>query len=535
VADVFLSYARPNSTVVARAAQVLCANGYSVWYDCELPAHRPYSDIIEQELARSRCVLVLWSRDAVQSQWVRSEANRARELGKLVQGRLDHVLLPMPFDQIQCADLRRWRRSAPPQGWSQVISSIEALVKSSDPAAVKPHLGSPKYRRREVLVGATAAGIVGTAGGWWLLERERRSRRIPAAAVPLLQQARIAEWQITHEGQNQAIGLYQRVVSDNPRYADGWGYLALAYAWTAHYRSSVEAASLRSRAQSAAEQALSLDDTNSIARAGRAMAQPLVGHWKPVNGALRHAVTSRPELDDLAFHLAMFLLFTGRAKEALKYMNLVLPRGPTPAVYFYQSLMLWSAGQADALDDRLAEASRLYPTHFALWFTRFYTFMLDGRPEKSLALAADTTNWPTGIDPDEVQSVARVAQALQSRAPAAVRAVVDEWMSKAHQGAGYAENAAQFMAALGHSDEAFEVLRAYFFSEGFDCGEVRFSRVQGTFTPHNDRLTHFLFFPSLGPLRSDQRFVRVMRDLQFAKYWSETRAYPDYLRTRRAN
>lgn len=95
VADVFLSYARPDAAAAARMARELGKSGRTVWYDSELPAHRAYADVIERELEAAAAVVVLWSRAAVDSQWVRSEANRARELGKLVQARLDGTRLPM--------------------------------------------------------------------------------------------------------------------------------------------------------------------------------------------------------------------------------------------------------------------------------------------------------------------------------------------------------------------------------------------------------------------------------------------------------
>ena len=109
MADVFLSYARPSLNDAMRIADCLRSSGYSVWYDESLPAHRAYSDVIAEQLDAASAVLVLWSGEAAASQWVRSEANRARETGRLVQLRLDEARLPMPFDQIQCADLRRWR------------------------------------------------------------------------------------------------------------------------------------------------------------------------------------------------------------------------------------------------------------------------------------------------------------------------------------------------------------------------------------------------------------------------------------------
>ena len=104
-----------------------------------------------------------------------------------------------------------------------------------------------------------------------------------------------------------------------------------------------------------------------------------------------------------------------------------------------------------------------------------------------------------------------------------------EWSERARHGAGYAENAAQFMATLGRFDEAFAMLRAYYFSEGFDCGEVRFERATGSFTPRNDRQTAFIFNPAFESMRSDPRFTKLTTDLRFTEYWRKAGHAPDYL------
>ena len=45
---------------------------------------------------QAKAVVVVWSSEAVKSQWVRSEADRARLGGKIVQLRLDPTRLPNP-------------------------------------------------------------------------------------------------------------------------------------------------------------------------------------------------------------------------------------------------------------------------------------------------------------------------------------------------------------------------------------------------------------------------------------------------------
>ena len=122
---------------------------------------------------------------------------------------------------------------------------------------------------------------------------------------------------------------------------------------------------------------------------------------------------------------------------------------------------------------------------------------------------------------------------MVSRAPGAIDAVIREQLDRAHHAAGAAENAAQFACALARVDDSFRILDAYYFAEGFDPGEVRFTSAQGTFTPFNDRLTAFLFNPALAALRGDARFAQLTERLGLADYWRQARTPPDYLADRR--
>ena len=128
MADVFVSYARPNEPQAERVADALRADGHQVWRDCDLPAHRAYADVIEERLKAAQAVVVLWSSEAARSQWVRAEADSARSRLTLVQVSLDGSLPPMPFNQIHCADLKGWdgQRTAP--GWSKLIASVTELA-----------------------------------------------------------------------------------------------------------------------------------------------------------------------------------------------------------------------------------------------------------------------------------------------------------------------------------------------------------------------------------------------------------------------
>ncbi|HEX3423488.1 MAG TPA: TIR domain-containing protein [Sphingomicrobium sp.] len=128
MSEVFVSYARSTERQAHRIADALRALGYDVWRDDQLPAHRSYGEVIEERLKAAKAVVVVWSLEAIGSQWVRAEADRAREAGTLVQLTVDGSLPPIPFNQIQCADLRGWDGESDAPGWQKIEASIAALT-----------------------------------------------------------------------------------------------------------------------------------------------------------------------------------------------------------------------------------------------------------------------------------------------------------------------------------------------------------------------------------------------------------------------
>lgn len=147
MSHVFISYARPDEAVAARIADGLREGGFEVWRDDELPAHRAYAEVIEERINGAQAVVVLWSAEAAKSHWVRAEADTARSALTLIQASLDGTLPPLPFNQIQCADLKGWdgQQSAP--GWRKLLASVTQLAgsrPSPDP--------TPRTCEREVSV-----------------------------------------------------------------------------------------------------------------------------------------------------------------------------------------------------------------------------------------------------------------------------------------------------------------------------------------------------------------------------------------------
>ena len=136
--SLFISYARSDEVQAEHVAAALRAEGYDVWRDNQLPAHRAYSEVIEERLNRARAVVVLWSIDAAKSQWVRAEADSARNRNLLVQASLDGIVPPLPFNQIQCADLNSVGEPKDSPGWAKLLDSVQELLGNADAPRAPP-------------------------------------------------------------------------------------------------------------------------------------------------------------------------------------------------------------------------------------------------------------------------------------------------------------------------------------------------------------------------------------------------------------
>jgi formylglycine-generating enzyme required for sulfatase activity len=109
MSDIFISYASEDRPRARTIAQALEAEGWSVWWDRNIPAGKRFTEIIQEEVGRARCVVVLWSAISVTKDWVIEEASEGKKRQILVPVLVERVELPWGFRLVQAADLSDWR------------------------------------------------------------------------------------------------------------------------------------------------------------------------------------------------------------------------------------------------------------------------------------------------------------------------------------------------------------------------------------------------------------------------------------------
>jgi tetratricopeptide (TPR) repeat protein len=120
--DVFVSYASQDRDRVLPIVTALTEVGWTVWWDRAIGAGTAFDREIEKAIDQARCVVVVWTGNSIESEWVRTEANEGLDKNILVPVQLEDVKLPLAFRRIQTIDL------SAASGYSGLIDSIASLV-----------------------------------------------------------------------------------------------------------------------------------------------------------------------------------------------------------------------------------------------------------------------------------------------------------------------------------------------------------------------------------------------------------------------
>ena len=89
MADIFLSYSSEDISRAKALVEILEGQGWSVFWNLKIRVGKQFDQILIEELREAQCVVVLWSRQSVQSDWVKGEAEIGKERGVLIPVLID--------------------------------------------------------------------------------------------------------------------------------------------------------------------------------------------------------------------------------------------------------------------------------------------------------------------------------------------------------------------------------------------------------------------------------------------------------------
>ncbi|HRQ49525.1 MAG TPA: toll/interleukin-1 receptor domain-containing protein [Agriterribacter sp.] len=128
MADIFISYSSEDKTRVKALAEALEHKGWSVWWDRQIPVGQRYDTVIEQELNKAKCVIVIWTQRSVHSEWVKNEAGDAAQRNILAPVLLEDVTIPLAFRRIEAARLTGWKGETDNPELAILFSAVAAIT-----------------------------------------------------------------------------------------------------------------------------------------------------------------------------------------------------------------------------------------------------------------------------------------------------------------------------------------------------------------------------------------------------------------------
>ena len=156
--EIFISYSRRDISTVRALTTALSQKGLTVWVDrSDIQEGDAYDTQIEEAIAQTSIVIVLWSENSIRSHWVRAEAAYALAKHKLLPITIDHSQPPLQFMQIQTLDFGSWQGSCEDETFERLLAALckrldrqLSVSRSTAAAAITPVPGTTVLPKTDV-------------------------------------------------------------------------------------------------------------------------------------------------------------------------------------------------------------------------------------------------------------------------------------------------------------------------------------------------------------------------------------------------
>lgn len=170
MADIFLSYADHDRKTIRPLVRAFEQEGWSVFWDREIPLGKTWRQVLDEELSAARCVVVVWTKTSVGRRWVIEEAEEGQGRGILIPVFMDRVDPPRGFREVQGAQLLDWKGKSEDKEFQRLCGACREVI--GEPGQPPPEtLESTKPQRRSASRFkwmAAALALALAAGGSWL-------------------------------------------------------------------------------------------------------------------------------------------------------------------------------------------------------------------------------------------------------------------------------------------------------------------------------------------------------------------------------
>lgn len=134
--DIFLSYAREDKERVRPIVEAIEKEGFTVWWDENIPPGTSWRSFLQQSLDASRIVVVIWSKYSIKSAFVADEADEGQRRNALFPIFIDEVKAPLGLRRQQNIQLLNWQGERN-ETWQKFVKSVGAKLGTEAKQAIR--------------------------------------------------------------------------------------------------------------------------------------------------------------------------------------------------------------------------------------------------------------------------------------------------------------------------------------------------------------------------------------------------------------
>ena len=302
------------------------------------------------------------------------------------------------------------------------------------------------------------------------------------------------------------VTIFERVTKLAPKFAPGWGYLALTRSWIASgLRGSSPAAygAALKDARDAISVARKLDPNSAITYDAEFH---LMGNDPiPALKILDKGASIDPENGPIQVHISDELMHLGRTSDSVQAAQRAVQLEPdSPYARSMFILALVYSGEFSKAKTDIAEARKKWPSDHEIDRAEFSFQYRYGDPRMAQQLLPRFTD----LSDAEMVTFRKVIAARLDPSPAKVDEAISALKIRWPNNDPMRNNVLMALGNFGRVDETYQLLE------------------EPGFQPFVE--TDVLFRPDFAPVRADPRFMMIAARLGLIRYWRESGYWPDF-------
>ncbi len=330
--------------------------------------------------------------------------------------------------------------------------------------------------------------------------------RLKAAETAAWIEARESMTTVSRPNPNLQMADYKKVIAAVPEFT--WAHSGLAASDAFNLRSEPDNKALREEIRVEANRALELEPVNGEAYLALEVGLPRF-NWQERESLLVKGIKIDPSFGPNSVMEGHLRSAVGRHKDALFWLKRAYNIDPLHNNNnFAYAVMLLSEGHPTESQKLLAEMDANWPQHIGTKNAHFWTSVISGKTDETLAILADSSRWPVGMNQKSAGVWRMALRAHDSKESGPRAQAIEAITSTSSEGSLTRGDALLLMSILNDVDGAFAQAETYL--------------------PIDPQFGPLLFLGPTRPMRQDPRFMSLAVKLGFAAYWRSTDQWPDF-------